>query len=177
MQTNQGKLIVAAFPSAVQAKKAVDDLYYAGFPPEQVGILAPHRPPQDGVTQTSKLEDRATEGAVVGAVAGGVLGAGLGTLAVVTIPVFGAVVAGGIASAILGSTALGATVGSVLGPFVAMGLSEEEAEHYAGKFRRGQSLVFVRPDGREDEAIEIFRRDEGEVEIKEAAGGRPAPKG
>jgi hypothetical protein len=41
------------------------------------------------------------------------------------------------AGLIAGSAALGATVGSVLGPFVAMGLSEEEAEHCAGKFRRG----------------------------------------
>lgn len=158
MEPQTRDLIVVAFPSTVEAKKAVDDLYYAGFRPEQLGIMAPDGSLRDGTTQTSLLEDRATEGSVVGALAGGALGAGIGALTVIAVPAFGAVVAGGIVTALLGSAALGATLGSVLGPFIAMGLSKDEAEFYADKFRSGNPIVVVRHEGRADEAWEILRR-------------------
>lgn len=170
MSGTRGDLIVVAFPSAVEAKKAVDDLYYAGFSPEQLGLVAPDGSRRDGTTQTSLLEDRATQGSVIGAATGAVVGAGLGTLAVVAVPAFGAVVAGGIASALFGSAALGASLGGMLGTFVSLGLSEDEAQFYAGKFEKGNPIVLVRPDGRVDEAWEILRRHDAHTAPTSEAG-------
>lgn len=163
MTASNNELIAAAFPSAVEAKKAVDDLYYADFSPEQLGILEPDGTMRSGVTQTSLLEDRATQGSVVGAVAGSVVGAGLGALTVIAVPAFGAVVAGGVLSALFGSAALGASLGGVLGTFVSLGLSEDEAKFFADKFDQGNPVILIRPEGRANEAWEILHRHDARV--------------
>jgi hypothetical protein len=169
MSGTKNDVIVVAFPSTVEAKKAVDDLYYADFRPEQLGIIAPDGSRRDGTTDTSLLEDRATQGSVVGAATGALVGVGLGALAVVAVPAFGAIVAGGIASALLGSAALGASLGGLLGTFVSLGLSEDDAQFYAGKFEKGNPIVIVRPEGRAEEAWEILHRHDAHVAPAKAA--------
>ena len=59
--------------------------------------------------------------------------------------------------------ATGAAGGSYLGPFVAMGFSEEEATEYEQHLKAGRTVVAVRPDDRASEAIQILRDHAGRV--------------
>src|SRR5262249_10146454 len=95
--------------------------------------------------------DGATTGAVAGAGAGAVAGAVAGSL----LPGVGTVVGG------IGGAALGAAGGTVLGPFLAMEGSEEDAPHYSNAIEQGRTLVIVRQIGRCDESREILHSHGG----------------
>src|SRR5436309_2938341 len=62
---------------------------------------------------------------------------------------------GAAVGAVSGGT-IGAAAGGIVGALVGMGVPEEEAHYYAGEFHSGRTLVTVKADGRQQEAINIL---------------------
>ncbi len=151
--------VVGVFAERGQAEKAIDELHHAGFTEKQVGILTRGGEVREARTETGVLEKNAAEGTAAGALTGGALGALAGALVVVLIPGIGPVLTGGILTALLGATAAGAASGALLGTFVALGLSEEEAAFYESELSSGRTVVVVQAaDARRGEALDILRR-------------------
>lgn len=98
-------------------------------------------------------EEEAT-GAFTGGVVGGVLGAAVALL----IPVLGPAFAGGILVTVF-SAALGAMAGSFLGAFAAIGVPEEQARHYEEEFKAGRTIVTVKTEDRQQDALAILYRN------------------
>lgn len=141
--TETRKVIAAAFSDGKLAEKAVEDLRNAGFAEDQLGVLT-REGPKDPKTPATVLQDRAGDGTVTGVVAGGVVGTALGALALMLIPGLGPVMAGGFLLTLLGTGSMGALAGGLLGPFINMGMSEEEAKFYTDQFGSGRTVVVVR---------------------------------
>ncbi len=97
-------------------------------------------------------EDEAT-GAITGGIVGGVLGIAVSLL----IPIFGPAFAGGFLVTAF-SAALGAVAGSFWGAFVGLGAPEEEAHHYEQEFKQGRTILTIKTDDRQQEALGILHR-------------------
>lgn len=144
---------IGAFPHRRDAEAALGELRSAGFPMNQVSLIAKdnnaHVPGVDRGTG-----NKADEGAKAGAATGGVLG-GLGGLLVglgaLAIPGIGPVIAGGAAATALATTLAGgairAAAGGIVGGLVGLGIPEDRARVYSDRFQRGEYLVIV--DGTE----------------------------
>ena len=65
--------------------------------------------------------------------------------------------------AVIAGAAAGAAGGVYLGPFIAMGLSEQESREYAQALREGRTIVAVRAGDRAAEATSILRRQGARV--------------
>jgi hypothetical protein len=143
------------------AQNAVSELVSAGFPRENISVVAADT---EGKFKTyvgepgEDVGEGGATGAGVGAAVGGLGGLliGLGALA---IPGIGPVVAAGpIASALIGA-GVGAVTGGLLGALIDAGVPEEEAHLYAEGVRRGGTLVKVTaPEDQADEATRIMNR-------------------
>lgn len=96
-------------------------------------------------------EDEAT-----GAVTGGIVGGVIGVVAGLLLPFIGPAVAGGALIAALGGAALGAVAGGFMGAFVRMGVPEEQARQYEQEFKAGRTIVTVRTDDRQQDALNIL---------------------
>jgi hypothetical protein len=159
VQKNTGPVVLATFSDHGRAEKAIDALEHAGFREDQVGIVGKSGRVEPARTASSVVEHNAAEGAVAGAVTGGALGAAAGVAATLLLPGIGAVLTGGALTAILAATAAGAAGGSLVGPFLAMGLSKEEAELAERHFHAGRTVVVVRCGDRSpDEVRELLNR-------------------
>ncbi len=101
-----------------------------------------------------KREDEAT-GAVTGGIVGGVVGVAAGLL----LPFIGPAIAGGAVIAALGGAALGAIAGGFMGTFVSMGVPEEQARQYEQEFKTGRTIVTVKTDDRQQDALDILMRN------------------
>jgi uncharacterized membrane protein len=97
-------------------------------------------------------EDEAT-GAITGGIVGGVLGIAVSLL----IPVLGPAFAGGFLVTVF-SAALGAVAGSFWGAFVGLGVPAEEARHYEHEFKQGRTILTVKTDDHQQEALGILHR-------------------
>jgi len=171
MSVQQRTTIVGVFEDRLHADMAVDDLRKAGFRDEQIGVA---RRRDDGETEATADEgSHAGTGAVAGAVAGAGLGGlvGLGIIAGI-IPAIGPVIAGGTLAAILANAAGGAAIGGLIGTLTGSGIPEEEAHYYQNEFEEGRTIVTVKADGRNDEAMAILRRH-GAYDMQ-TAGSRTA---
>ncbi len=158
----QQSTIVGVFDDRLQADRAVDELRRAGFRDDQIGVALRYdagSATAETVDTTAADEAAAGTGAITGALTGLGLGAlaGFGVLSGV-IPVIGPAIAGGTLGIILSNAAAGAGVGGLVGALVGAGIPEDEARYYQGEFESGRTIVTVRPDGRADEAMAIFRR-------------------
>ena len=102
-------------------------------------------------------ETRVNEG--VGVVSGGVLGGVLGAASALSIPGIGPVIAGGILIAALGGAAIGAVSGGFLSAFTNIGVPEKRVYHYRREFEAGHIIVTVKPNGREQEVVDLLRRN------------------
>lgn len=169
MTGNDHGTIVAVFDDGGQAEVALDKLWHAGFPHEQIGIVMPGKGVAEAQTETGALEAAGARGAVTGAVTGGTVGAITGALLTGLIPGVGPVLAGGILAGLITGAAAGAAGGAYVGPFIAMGLSEDEARAYERNIHAGRTVLAVRPGERYEEAVELLRRFGGH-DIKHLTG-------
>src|SRR5947209_267346 len=108
---NKHETVMAVFETRGQADRAVDELRGAGFPEDEIGVVA--RSPDSTITRPDTLaaDTYAEEGAVAGALAGVGVGGlvGLGVIAGV-IPVIGPAIAAGTLGTILLNAAGGAAI-------------------------------------------------------------------
>jgi hypothetical protein len=154
--------VVAVFQDRSSADSAIDELWHAGFPREHIGILVPGEGMSPAHTAMEPLEDKAAAGTTKGAVAGGVAGAVAGAMAVSLVPGMGPVLAG----VALGAAA-GAALGTFAGPFVALGLSEEEAHRLEHEHGGGKTIVVVRTDEQPERVVEILHSHGGTIRSEE----------
>jgi len=175
MTANDKGVILGIFFDRGTAEKAIDELHHAGFSDRDVGLLTPGGKVIEAQTATTIQETNAAEGAVAGALAGGTVGAVTGALASFLIPGLGLVVTGGLLTVILASTMAGAAGGSLIGPFIALGLSEEEARYYESQFSAGRTILVIRADGRAEEAGRVLRRHGADGLAPEPVLQEPVP--
>jgi hypothetical protein len=150
--------IVGVFEDRVNADKAVDDLFRAGFDEDQIGVAMRH---DDELIYDATGEGHTHAGscAVKGALTGLGLGtfAGLGLLAGV-IPAVGPAIAGGTLGIVLSNAAAGARIVGLVGALVGAGIPEHEAKYYRDEFEAGRTIVTVTIDARPSDAAAILRR-------------------
>lgn len=163
MSASNDSVVWGIFDTRGPAETAIDKLWHAGFSHEQVGWAGPGEAMTEAETPPGKVEEAASKGAVIGSISGGTLGALGGALLSVLVPGIGPVLAGGILTAVIAGAAAGAAGGVYLGPFIAMGLSEQESHEYAQALREGRTIVAVRAGDRAAEATSILRRQGARV--------------
>ncbi|AFY34685.1 general stress protein [Calothrix sp. PCC 7507] len=168
--TQRAKRAIGVFSHRRDTEAALAELRDAGFPLNQVSIIAKNTdgtsgdlwgqdtesPRINGVDRNLPRGNKADEGAKAGAATGGVLG-GLGGLLVglgaLAIPGIGPVIAGGAVATALATTltggAIGAAAGGIGGGLVGLGIPEDRARIYSDRFQRGDYLVIL--DGTETE--------------------------
>jgi hypothetical protein len=157
--------VIGLYDRLEDAQNAVSELVSAGFPREDISIVAADT---EGKFKTyvgapdEEVGEGVATGAGVGAAVGGLGGllVGLGAL---VIPGIGPVLAAGpIASALIGAgvgAGVGAVTGGLIGALVDVGVPEEQANLYAEGVRRGGTLVKVTaPEDRSNEATRIMNR-------------------
>jgi len=149
------------------AVQTVRDLE-ARLPHDEISIVA-----NDGKDHYvgSAMEHDAASGAGTGAGIGAVVGGGAGLLAglgILAIPGIGPVVAAGWLAATLAGAAAGAGVGAVSGGIIeamtSAGVTREDAHLYAEGVRRGGTLVVVRADESQVDAVEAIMREHHPVD-------------
>jgi hypothetical protein len=155
--TNHRQRAVGVFPHRRDAEAALTALRDAGFPMNQVSVIAKDADRNDAIAGVdmqsrtgNKLGNKADEGAKAGATTGGILGGlggllvGLGTLA---IPGVGPVILGGAAATAIATTlsggAIGAAAGGLGGALVGLGIPEDRAKLYNQHIERGDYLVII----------------------------------
>jgi len=161
MQPSGQSTVAVVFDTAGQAESAIDELRHAGFRQDQIGILTPGGQVKEASTPTERTEEEAAGGAATGAIAGGAVGAAVGALAVALIPGIGPILAGGIFTGILLGGAAGAAAGSYAGPFIALGFSKDEEQHYKNELKQGRTVVTVHAEDRVAEVLSILRSHAG----------------
>src|SRR2546430_3510245 len=153
--------VVGVFELRSEADAAIYELQRAGFRDEQIGFIVRNEDTGAATTVEDGNTTEAAPGAAVGAVSGGIIGGVIGAAAALLIPGLGPAIAGGILVTVLGGAAIGAAAGGIVGALVGMGVPEEEARYYEGEFHSGRTLVTVRADGRQQEAINILHHNGG----------------
>ncbi len=151
------KPVVGVFADRESAESALGELMHAGFSRESIAMAAAGQPLRSATTPETEHEGAATDGAVGGAVGGGVAGAVAGTIAAIAFPPLAVALPGAFAVAAMGAAA-GATLGTFAGPFLAMGMTEEDAGHLAKEAKAGRCVLAVQAGSRQDEAAEILRK-------------------
>jgi hypothetical protein len=157
---NDMATVVGLFDTSAQAQTAVEQLRSSGISPNAISVAMKSDDNTTAVTSTTVTDTDTGSGIVTGAVGGGVLGGlagllvGVGALAV---PGMGPlVVAGPLATTLIGA-GVGAAAGGLVGALVSAGVPEEEARLYETGVQRGGVLVTVRtPDGREQMVRDIL---------------------
>lgn len=170
------KTVTGLFDHQGAAQSVVRELLAAGFRQEDISVMAAKPPapqPKGKVVEyveesgEEQVEDMA-KGAGVGAAVGGVAGlvAGLASLA---IPGFGPIIAAGPIASFIAGTGIGATIGGLVSGITRLGVSENDAQHYAEGVRRGGTLVSVTaPEEVADRAVLIMKKH-NPVEINKRA--------
>ena len=151
--------VVGVFELRSEAEAAIYELQRAGFRDDQIGFIV--RNEDAGTTVEDGNTTEKAPGATTAALSGGIIGGVVGAAAALLIPGIGPAIAGGILVAVLGGAAIGAAAGGIVGALIGMGVPEEEAHYYEGEFHSGRTLVTVRADGRQQEAIDILHRNGG----------------
>lgn len=167
------KTVVGFFDSFREAERAVEELHRSGFRREDISIIA-NQETRKATMTTHKGDDDsdAGTGAAVGATTGAVVGGAAGliaSLAGLTIPVIGPILAAGPIVAMLSGAGIGAVAGGLIGALVNLGVPEEEARVYEEGVKRGGTLVTLKAeDARAQAAADIMNRN-GAVDIKQRA--------
>jgi len=124
---------------------------------------------QKGEVRSIILEKRSkvSEGVLAGVITGSALGAILGWLIGIgswAVPGVDPFLFGGPMGTMLSGSVTGAAVGALIGSFIGLGISEVEAKEYGAKLKRGEALISVRVDSKEEyeEARRILQEGGGE---------------
>ncbi len=152
-------VVIGVFADRKQAEQAMHDLRAANF--YNLGFVVRD---QDHITQMlpdGEIAEHSEEGhsAGAGAMTGGVVGGVVGAVTALLIPGFGPAIAGGILTTTLGGAAIGAAAGGLIGAFVTMGVSEEDARYYEQEIQSGRTVVIVQADEKPFEAFNIMERN------------------
>ncbi len=153
--------VVGLFDTRDAADLAIEALKAAGFPPEDLSVVARDHSMAAEVASDTEAEDGMLGAVAGGGVVGGVAGllAGLGALA---IPGVGPILAAGPIAAALAGAAVGAAAGGMIGAMTAHGIPAEYADFYADALERGAILVAVQmADDRAAEARRILAANGG----------------
>jgi hypothetical protein len=174
MKRGNDNVVLGVFYTRLEAEQAIHDLRTAGFPQDQIGMVA--RDSGGRVVEETSSETMAEEGAAAGAVVGAGAGAlvGLGVIAG-TIPVIGPVLAIGTLGTILLNAAGGAVILGLVGALIGLGIPEEDAKYYEGEVHGGRFLVTVDAGNRQGEAWSIMHRAGGYNRTNPPLTPAPAP--
>ena len=143
--------ITGVFKSRMRAEEAFEQLERAGVTSDQISLVMTDeaRGKHFDIKESSKVD----EGTAAGAGIGGLIGAIAGIVAsagVIVIPGLNLVVAGAIVSSLAGLGA-GGLVGGLVGFLVGAGIPEHEAKFYEEEVAKGNVLVAVRAETKEQE--------------------------
>jgi hypothetical protein len=163
------KAVFGIAKGPAQASSIIEALREDGFSNDDISVLFPDKRGQHDLAHEGHT--KAPEGATTGAVAGGVLGGvtgwlvGIGTLA---IPGLGPFIAAGPIMAALAGSAAGATAVGIAGALVGFGIPEYEAKRYEGKISRGNVLISVHCEDRNNvHAAKRVLQDAGAEDISD----------
>jgi hypothetical protein len=161
------RVLTGLFPDRASAELAYQSLVERGYDRNDVNLVMSDETrardfPSGGSVDT-ELGSKAAEGAGIGAGIGGALGAVVAAVAAVgsnvALPGLGLVIAGPIATALVGAGAGGAA-GGLLGALIGWGIPEERVKDYESGLRSGGILMGVRPRSEADAAhFEMLWRD------------------
>ncbi len=165
----RNEIVAGVFDDARQAETAIADLYRAGFPIDRIDMVTRSQGETEG-TPDFALQKNATEGTVAGGAIGAAVGALAAAAATLVFPGFAVVLGAGLLTTVLGGAALGAAGGSLLGTFVALEMSEDDAHYYARAVQKeGRTVVLVQTPDHRDEARAILTRNGGHPRERAAA--------
>jgi hypothetical protein len=156
--TSSATTALGIFNDSVQAKQAIHALKNAGFRDKDIGIAS-----REWSTQFDNVDVNeqhvAEKGAIAYAALGATLGAAFGLVGAILVPGALPVLAGStLLSGLLGGAA-GAAGGAFAGPFIAMGLSEMDAEKHSQHVQEGKIVVLVHDPERRDEARKVMVKE------------------
>ena len=155
MSIIHGTTVIGIFDDPNRALEAIRALRRAGFTDPQIGLASRQAAGEPELSQVD-TQQHAGNAAITGAAVGGGIGAVAGAVAVSVIPVVGPFLAGGLLAGAVGGAALGAAVGTFAGPFIALGMSEHDAQEYARHVEAGRNVVMVRTADRLELAREVL---------------------
>jgi hypothetical protein len=144
-----------------KAEAIITELKLRGFSNDSISVLLADT---QGTRDFAHLQKtKAPEGSLAGGSTGGILGGILGWLAgigALSIPGVGPFIAAGPIMASLSGAAIGGAMGGITGALFGMGIPEYEAKRYEGKIRRGNILISVHTDNREQISLarDIFEQ-------------------
>jgi hypothetical protein len=161
------RTVIGLFRDSNEAQAALHDLEAAGFPVDNLNLVAYDGSGvySDVLRRGNELGANTTRGAAAGGVAGLLLG-----LAAVALPGIGPIVAAGPIAAALAGAGVGAAAGGMLGALADMGVPGHEAKYYEEAIRRGGTLVIVRALGEDmaERAQSLLDRH-GALDVEAAA--------
>lgn len=170
------KTVVGLFDDRVEARDAVEELLDEGFTRDDISVMSKDAKTQKtSETNVNYVEEEGQEqvedmakGAGAGAAIGGA-GALLLSLAALAVPGIGPVLAAGPLAALIAGAGIGATAGGLISGLTRLGVSEDEAEHYAEGIRRGGTLISVNASNEKADSVVRIMKEHGAVEIDKRA--------
>ncbi len=148
--------VVGVFADLPRAEGAIQALHDAGLRRDQINLILRDRSRRR--SRANATETAVEEGALTGAVAGGIAGSVLGiTLATIALPGIGTLLATSVAAGLLGGAATGAAAGGLIGALAGLGLTEDQARHFAKEVRAGRIVILVRSTRVEDVCSHLRR--------------------
>jgi hypothetical protein len=166
MMEAEMKTVVGVFRDLSDARVAIDELERKGVEPQDISLIAgnlggEHDRYASGAASSAQdthdvIVTDVTAGAIVGGTAGLVM-----ALTGIVIPGFGAVVAAGWLVSLVSGAAVGAAAGGLVGVLTGAGVPLEDAIYYREGLHRGDTLVVVRAEDANADAVAAILRTWG----------------
>jgi hypothetical protein len=155
--TRRRQMLTGMFKDRDSAERAYQELSDRGYTDREINLLMSDetrkRDYTDDEHHTTKLGNKAAEGAGTGSAIGGTIGAIAGVIAAigtsVVIPGLGLIIAGPLAAGLAGAGAGGIT-GGIIGALIGAGIPEERAKRYETGIKEGHVVMGVTPRSDED---------------------------
>lgn len=159
------KTVMAVYDARSEAQSAVQALLERGFTEAEVSLISHAGDGEEGLEPLQEDEQHtASQGAATGGVLGGLAGLLLG-IGFLTVPGLGPlVVAGPIASTLMGAVG-GAVAGGFMGVLMDFGVPEDDAHIYTEAVRRGGTIVAVTAPPERTESVAATLGEFGPVDV------------